>query len=90
MKDMKKSLPLQVAEYSLLSHIFQQPAFAWLVPFVIKKRNQIIAKNKSNYWMRTQKFGIKVPRDVAKEKIFDDENSDTLLWDAICKEMKDV
>ena len=87
---MKESFPVQVAEYAVLSCILQEPSFAWWVPFVIKKRNQIIAKNKSNYWMRTQKFGIKVPRDVAKEKIFDDENSDTLLWDAICKEMKDV
>ena len=42
------------------------------------------------YWTRTHEFGIKVQRDAAEANRFGDENRNTLWWDAICKEMKDV
>ena len=60
------------------------------VSFVLKKRNRIIAKVKSKYWVRTHKFGIRVPQSVAEAKRLDEANGDTLWWDAICKEMKSV
>ncbi len=40
--------------------------------------------------MRTHKFGVKIPKSVEEAKRFDEENGDTLWWDAICKEMKNV
>ena len=40
--------------------------------------------------MRTHKFGIRVPKSVAEAKRLDKDNRDTLWWDAICKEMKNV
>ena len=40
--------------------------------------------------MRTHKFGICVPKSVAKAKRLNEENGDTLWWEAICKEMKNV
>ena len=58
--------------------------------FVLKKRNRMIAKVKSKYWVKTYKFGIRVPKSVAEAKRLDEANSDTLWWDAICKEMKNV
>ena len=58
--------------------------------FVLKKRNRIIAKVKSKYWVRTHKFGIRVPKSVNEVKRLDEANGETLWWDAICKEMKDV
>jgi hypothetical protein len=33
---------------------------------------------------------VKVPKTVAEAIAFDKENGDTLWWDAICKEMKNV
>jgi len=60
------------------------------VSFVLKKRNRIIAKVKSKYWVRTHKFGIRLPKSVAEAKRLDKANGDTLWWDAICKEMKNV
>ena len=90
LKDMKDSFPVQLAEYSVRARISQEPAFAWWVSFVLKKRNRIIAKVKSKYWVRTHKFGIRVPKSVTEAKRLDEANGDTLWWDAICKEMKNV
>ena len=84
LKAAKEAYPVQLAEYSVASQISTEPAFAWWVPFTLKKRNRIIAKINSKYWVRTHKFGIKIPKTV------DAENGNTLWWDAICKEMKNV
>ena len=67
-----------------------EPAFTWWVLFVLKKRNRILAKVKSKYWLRTHKFGIRIPKSVEEAKKIDEQNGDTLWWDAICKEMKNV
>ena len=55
-----------------------------------KKKNRIISKTKSKYWTRTHKFGIRLPHSVEEALAIDKENGDTLWWDAICKEMKNV
>jgi hypothetical protein len=52
--------------------------------------NIIIAKLKTKYWFRSHKFGVKIPKSVKEAKKFDEENGNTLWWDAICKEMKNV
>ena len=90
LKDVKESYPVQLAEYSLQHRISEEPAFAWWVPHVLKKRNRIISKVKSKYWVRTHKYGIRIPKSVKEAQQLDRENGDTLWWDAICKEMKNV
>ena len=55
LKDIKESYPVQVAEYAVSSRISKEPAFAWWSPSVLKKRNMIITKTKSKYWLRTQR-----------------------------------
>ena len=55
---------------------------------MLKKRESIIAKVKSKYWLRTHKFCIRVPKTVEKAKRLDQQNSNHLWWEAICKEMK--
>ena len=67
-----------------------EPTFAWWVQFVLKKRNRILAKVKSKCWLRTHKFGIRIPKSVEEAKKIYEQNGDTLWWDAICKEMKNV
>ena len=47
----------QVAEYAVASHIDQEPAFAWWIPHVIRKKEAIISKVKSAYWLTTHKYG---------------------------------
>ena len=90
LKDIKESYPVEVPEFALATCISMEPAFAWWVPFVLKKRNRILAKVKSKYWLRTHKFGIHIPKSVEEVKKIDEQNGDTLWWDAICKEMRNV
>ena len=90
LKDIKKSYPIEVAEFALATCISMEPAFAWWVPFMLKKRNRILAKVKSKYCLMTHKFGIRIPKTVEEAKKIDEHNGDTLWWDAICKEMRNV
>ena len=60
------------------------------VPYVLKKRNRLIAKVKSKYWILTHKFGIRVPKSVQEVKRIDKQNGDTLWWKYIYKEMANV
>jgi hypothetical protein len=46
LKDLKNSHPLEVAEFAVASRIAEEPAFAWWVPYTLRKRNRIIAKVK--------------------------------------------
>jgi hypothetical protein len=81
MKDMKELHPVQLAKYAVLARITEEPAFAWWVPYTLRKRNRIIAKLKSKYWLRTHKFGIKIPKTVAEAKQLDQENGNNLWWE---------
>jgi hypothetical protein len=87
LSDLKESDPLKVAEYATANKLDQEPAFVWWVPFVLKKKSRIIAKFKSRYHRREEKFGIPLPKSV-KEALALDEESNTTYWrDAIRKEM---
>ena len=90
LKDLKKSYLVQVAEYSVGARISMELAFAWWVPYTLKKRNRIVAKIKSKYWIRTHKFGIWIPKSVQEAKELDHQNGNNLWWEAICKEMKNA
>ena len=90
LKDLKESYPVQVAEYSVGARILMEPAFAWWVPYTLKKRNWIVAKVKSKYWIQTHKFGVRIPKSVQEAKELDHQNGNSLWWEAICKEMKNV
>jgi hypothetical protein len=46
LKDLKESYPVEVAEYAIANKISEEPAFAWWVNDVIKRRNRIISKGK--------------------------------------------
>ncbi|KAI2508005.1 Reverse transcriptase (RNA-dependent DNA polymerase) [Fragilaria crotonensis] len=81
LKDMKHSYPVQVAEYAFANRIDDEPAFAWWVSQVIKKRIRVVAKLKSKYWQRTHKSGIRIPKTVKQALAFDRENGDTKWWD---------
>jgi len=90
LKDIKECYPLQMAEYAIENGISEKPAFSWWVPHVVKKKNRIISKVKSKYWVRTHKFGLKIPKTVEDALRIDKENGNHLWWEAITKEMKDV
>ena len=39
LKDLKEAYPVQTAEYAVTAKIAMEPAFAWWVPYMLKKRN---------------------------------------------------
>jgi hypothetical protein len=84
---MKECYPIQVSEYAVQTKISNEPAYAWWVSHVLKKRQQIIAKVKSKYWTRTHKFGIRIPKSIKEARELDRQNGNTLWWDAILQEI---
>ena len=79
LKDLKESNPVEVAEYAVANKIAEEPAFAWWVRPVLRKRYRIIKKVKTCYWDRTHKFGIALPHSV-EEAIRMDIKSCTTYW----------
>mmetsp|Transcript_37601 Transcript_37601/g.53010 ORF Transcript_37601/g.53010 Transcript_37601/m.53010 type:complete len:1380 (-) Transcript_37601:246-4385(-) len=88
--DVKESNPVQLAEYAVANGLEDEPAFAWWVPYTLRKRDRIIASVNKRYHKRTHKFGIRVPKTVEEAIQIDLENGNTLWQDAIAKEMKNV
>ena len=90
MKDLKESYPVELAQYSIDNKVSDEPAFAWWVPYVVKKRKAIISKVKSKYWQRTHKYGIQVPKNPREAYELDRQNGNTLWSDGIDEEKKKV
>ena len=90
LKDLKESHPVQVAEYALVNKILEEPAFAWWATKVLRKRDRIIKKVKSRYWLRTHKYGIRVPKSVGEALRIDKETGTDFWTKAIEKEMKAI
>jgi len=90
LKDLKESNPVEVAEYAKANGLSEEPAFAWWINDVLRRRNLIISKVKSRYWKTTHKFGIQLPKSV-EEAYTIDKLSGTNHWTkAIEKEMSKI
>ena len=89
-KNVKESYPVQVAGYSHHRKLSDEPAFAQWVPHVLKKRDSIIARVKSKYWLCTYKFGRRLPKMVEEAKLLYQQNGNHLWWEAKCEEMKNI
>ena len=66
---MKKSHPVEVAEYARTRGIDKEPAFEWWVPHTLKKRQVILAAHKKKIRKMTHKYGIEIPTSV--EHVFE-------------------
>ena len=65
----------------------------WCVKHMLKKQNKIngiIRKWQNSYLKRRYKFGIELPKTVEQDLSLDTKNGNTLLADAIPKEMEIV
>ena len=88
LKHVKEANPVELAEYAVAAKIDDEPAFAWWVPYVLKKRERIISKAKAKYWRTTHKYGVRLPKSV-KHALQIDRDTQTDFWEkAINKEMK--
>jgi hypothetical protein len=79
-----------VADYAATKNLHDEPAFAWWVHHVLKKRNIIISAVTKRYHKCTHKFGIQVPKTWDEAVKLYEENGNTLWQDAIRKEMNNV
>ena len=64
LKLLKESNPVQVAEYVTACNIADEPAFAWWVPYVLRKRDVIISAVNSRVRRTSHKYGIEVPTSL--------------------------
>ena len=88
---MKESYPIETAEYAVRNKIQEEPAFAWWAPHVLKKRDRIIGKMKSNrYWKKTHKYSVELPKTVKRALEIDRETGTDFWRKALDKEMKNV
>ena len=90
LKDLKDSYAIELADYEVNNQIDEEPALAWWVPYVIKKRKTIIKKVKSKYWQRTHTYELCAPKTIHEAKEIDKENGNTLWIDAVKLEMSNV
>ena len=90
LKLMKEYNPVEVAEFACSRNIDSEPAFAWWVPFTIRRRDRIIATVNSRVKRVSHKYGIEVPRTVKEAYLIDERNGNTLWRDAINKEMNNL
>ena len=90
MASLKESNPVEVAEFAVSQGLDNEPAFAWWVPFTLKKRDRIISGVNARYHKRTHKFGVELPKSVREAEKLDIANGNTYWQDAIAKEIKAV
>lgn len=90
LKDMKESHPVEVAEFARARDIADEPAFAWWVPYTLRKREVILSKIKARIRKTNRKYGIEIPTNVEHAMRLDRENGNTLWRDALAKEMTNV
>ena len=88
--DMKEAHPVETAEYARARGISNEPAFAWWVPYTLRKREIILAVVKNRIRKTTHKYGMKIPRDVEHAHKIDSRNGNTMWRDALKKEMYNV
>ena len=80
---MKKSNPVDVAEYTESAGIAHEPAFAWWVPFTLHKRDHIISAVNARVKRVSHKYGIEIPRSIIHAYEIHARNGDTLWRDAL-------
>ena len=58
---MKEVYPVMVEKYATTLEIIEEPAFAWWCPYVLRKRDRIIAGVKEQVLKKRFKYGFEVP-----------------------------
>jgi hypothetical protein len=90
LKDLKKSHTIETAEFAKARSIADEPAFAWWIPYMLRKRDIILSKINARIRKTTHKYGIEIPTSVEHACVIDRANSNTLWKDALAKEMTEV
>jgi hypothetical protein len=87
---MKESSSIETADYARDNLIDSEPAFAWWVLYVLRKRVIIVCGAKTKYWLKSHKYGVRLPK-TTKEALQIDQETGTDFWEmAVQMEMKNV
>jgi hypothetical protein len=70
--------------------IADEPAFAWWVPYMMRKRDIILSKLKARIRKTTHKYGIEVPTSMEHAFVIDRKNGNSLWQDALALEMTKI
>ena len=90
LKDLKASNPVETAEFAKARGIDDEVAFAWWVPYTLRKRDVILSAVKGRIRKTTHKYGVELPRDVQHAMELDRKNGNSFWRDAMALEMKNV
>ena len=63
-----------MVEYAKSRCITDEPAFAWWVPYTMRKRDVILSAIKSRIRKTTHKYGIEIPKSIKHGHRLDKEN----------------
>ena len=90
LKDIKESNPIDVEEYVTARNIQDEPAFAWWLPYTLRKRVRIIASVNSRVRKYSHKYGIEIPMSIKHAKNIYHRNKNIFWQYAIKLEMSNV
>ena len=90
LKLLKESNPVQVDEYATARNIADEPAFAWWVPYVLRKQDVVVSAVNSRVKRTSHKYGIEVPTSKKHAIEVDQKNKNSFWADALKKEMGNV
>ena len=79
-----------MSEYVTARDIQDEPAFAWWVPYILRKRDRIIASVNSRVRKSTHKYGIEIPTSIKHAGEIDNRNKNIFWKDAIKLDMSNV
>ena len=83
LKELKETNSVEVANYAIDNKIDLEPAFDWWVKEHLKRQKRLIRMSQRRAVRSGYKFGIKLPNTVKEALQFDNENGNTLWYDAI-------
>ena len=87
---MKESNPVKVAQYVKALSLMTEPAFAWWVPYTLRKIKAIIAAVNVRTRKTTHKYGIEVPQNLKHAMEIDKKNGNNIWYKEYLKEMVNV
>ena len=85
LNNIKKSLPLQTAEFAVARRIVD-----WQVPCTLRRRDRMIAGANKRVIRVTHKHGVELPTSVDHVKRLDEINGNNLWIDAINREIENL
>jgi hypothetical protein len=87
---LKASNPVDVAEYAKARGIDTEPAFAWWVPYTLRKRDVIISAVTLHAHKTTHNYGVEIPSSIQHAFAIDKKNGNDTWARALKKEIANV